>query len=62
MSTSAPLHDYATPPENHMNSLPQKGLFHLNIHSLLPKIEELPTHVLSSPLKILSINETFLDL
>ena len=46
-----------------MNSLPQKGilLFHLNIHSLLPKIEELRTYILNSPIKILCINETFLD-
>ena len=34
---------------------------HLNIQSILPKIEELRFHVDQSNIKILSINETFLD-
>ena len=38
-----------------------KVIAHLNIQSLLPKIEELRLHVAHSGIKILSINETFLD-
>ena len=41
----------------------KKGIViaHLNIQSILPKIEELRFHVDQSNIKILSINETFLD-
>ena len=51
------------------NKLPQlfsvvkNGTFcaHINIHSLVSKIDEIKYHVLSSNIKILSINETLLD-
>ena len=34
---------------------------HINIHSLVSKIDEIKHHVLSSNMKVLSINETLLD-
>ena len=34
---------------------------HLNVQSLLPKIEEIHNHVSNSAIKILSVNETFLN-
>ena len=43
--------------------LPNKGisLVHLNIRSLLPKIDELLQYLNNSKIKVCSINETFLD-
>ena len=42
---------------------PEKGtiIAHLNIRSLLSKIEEIHELLLNSSIKVLSINETFLD-
>ena len=51
------------PLDNVTTYFPKKGkvIAHLNIQSILPKIEELRFHVDQSNIKILSINETFLD-
>ena len=45
------------------NKFPRNGIVfaHLNVPSLLPKIEEIRKHVSNSAIKILSVNETFLN-
>ena len=69
-SDSRPYHNYKHTTSDFIhhpyvcsNNLPRKGtiIAHLNIRSLLPKIEEIHELLLNSSIKVLSINETFLD-